>query len=102
MFAKQHDGDPGANDKNADPSLHAHLKTKISREGGMPRWLDVPSGPDARARAITDPTGRAELEIFRKVQRDIQRRHIARYHNGASRLEALAVETEPGILCLAR
>ncbi len=23
MFAKQHDGDPGANDKNADPSLHA-------------------------------------------------------------------------------
>ena len=52
-----------------DPALHAHLNTKLSREGGMPEWLDVPSGPEARARAIADPTERAELEIARKFSR---------------------------------
>jgi len=61
----------------SDPALHAHLNTKISREGGMPEWLDVPSGPEARARAITDPKERAELEVTRKVLRDLQRKHRA-------------------------
>jgi tetratricopeptide (TPR) repeat protein len=60
----------------ADPALHAHLKTKISREG-LPGWLDVPSGPEARARAIVDPTKRAELEIARRVLRDRTRKHRA-------------------------
>jgi tetratricopeptide (TPR) repeat protein len=62
----------------ADPALHAHLKTKITREGGLPGWLDLPSGPEARIRAITNPEDRAELETFRKIQRQIQRRHVAR------------------------
>lgn len=63
--------------KWADPSLHAHLKTKITREGGIPAWLDVPSGPDARIRAIPDPTERAELAIARKVSRNRMRKHRA-------------------------
>ncbi|WP_426424152.1 hypothetical protein [Bradyrhizobium genosp. A] len=61
----------------ADPSLHAHLKTKISRQG-LPVWLDLPSGPEGRARAITDPAKRAELEIVRKVLRDRTRKHRAK------------------------
>jgi tetratricopeptide (TPR) repeat protein len=60
----------------ADPSLYAHLRTKISREG-LPEWLDVPSGPEARARAIIDPAERAELEITRRVLRDRTRKHRA-------------------------
>ncbi len=63
--------------KWADPSLHRHLKTKITREGGMPVWIDCPSGPDARMRAITDPIERAELAIVRKVSRNKMRKYRA-------------------------
>jgi tetratricopeptide (TPR) repeat protein len=63
--------------RTADPPFYAHLNSKISKEG-MPEWLDVPSGPEARARAITDPTERVELEIARKVQRARQRKHVGR------------------------
>lgn len=62
---------------SADPSLHAHLKKKISLEG-MPEWLDVPSGPDARKRAITDPNERAKLEMAREYLRERQREHVQR------------------------
>lgn len=62
----------------ADPALHAALNVKMTKEGGMPEWLDVPTGAEARLRAITDPTERLELELFRKRQRRIQREHAAR------------------------
>jgi hypothetical protein len=61
----------------ADPSLHAHLNRKISIEG-LPQWLDLPTGPEARARAITDPVERAELDIVRKHQRRKWHEHVRR------------------------
>jgi hypothetical protein len=61
----------------ADEPLYAHLNKKISLEG-MPGWLDVPSGPEARARAITDPIERTKLEGVREFFRDQKRRTRSR------------------------
>jgi hypothetical protein len=57
----------------ADKSLSAHLRKKISVEG-MPEWLDVPTGAEARLRAITDPVERSKLEIIREFLRDQKRK----------------------------
>jgi len=56
----------------ADPSLHTHLTRKISLEG-MPEWLDVPTGPEARLRAIADPVERMKREAVREYKRDEKR-----------------------------
>jgi hypothetical protein len=61
----------------ADEALYAHLNKKISLEG-MPGWLDVPSGPEARARAITDPIERTKLEGVREFFRDQKRKTRSR------------------------
>jgi tetratricopeptide (TPR) repeat protein len=61
----------------ADESLHKHLTRKISIEG-LPEFLDVPTGAEARLRNISDASERSELEVARKVQRHRQRRHVAR------------------------
>jgi tetratricopeptide (TPR) repeat protein len=54
---------------SADKSLAAHLRKKISMEG-MPKWLDVPTGAEARLRATTDAMQRGMIlgvrEFFRK------------------------------------
>ncbi len=54
---------------SADKSLAAHLRKKISVEG-MPKWLDVPTGAEARLRATTDAMQRGMIlgvrEFFRK------------------------------------
>jgi tetratricopeptide (TPR) repeat protein len=63
--------------KSADAALYANLIRKISLEG-LPKWLDLPTGPEARARAITDPVERAELEIVRKHQRRKWHEHVQR------------------------
>jgi tetratricopeptide (TPR) repeat protein len=62
----------------ADPGLHAHLNIKINREGGLPAWLDVPSGPEAKLRSIADPVKRAKLEGVREFFRDQKRRTRSR------------------------
>ncbi len=53
----------------ADSSLNTKLARKISVEG-LPEWLDLPTGAEARARAITDPVKRNKLEIVREYERD--------------------------------
>src|SRR5258708_1941363 len=54
---------------SADKSLAAHLRKKISVEG-MPKWLDVPTGAEAKLRATTDAMRRGMIlgvrEFFRK------------------------------------
>jgi len=60
----------------ADPSLSAHLYKKISVDG-LPGWLDLPTGAEARARSIADPKERAELEIARKIIRKRTAKHRA-------------------------
>lgn len=57
----------------ADPSLAAHLNRKISVEG-LPGWLDLPTGAEARLRAIRDPVERAKAEGVREFHREKQKR----------------------------
>jgi len=61
----------------ADPSLSSHLYKKISVEG-LPGWLDLPTGPEARMRSIADPTERTKLEGVREFLRDQKRRTRSR------------------------
>jgi tetratricopeptide (TPR) repeat protein len=67
--------------KSADSALYVNLIRKISLEG-LPEWLDLPTGSEARARAITDPAERAELEIVRKHQRRRWHEHVQRKGQG--------------------
>jgi hypothetical protein len=57
----------------ADPSLHTNLTRKISLEG-LPGWLDLPTGSEAKLRSITDPIKRAKLEGVREFLRDQKRK----------------------------
>ncbi|WP_139017288.1 hypothetical protein [Bradyrhizobium sp. STM 3809] len=60
----------------ADPGLYSALNVKISKTPeGLPQWLDVPTGAEARMRAIKDPSDREKLKITRSVMRDLKRKY---------------------------
>jgi len=52
--------------KDADPLLYNAFAKSISRKGGLPDWLDVPSETDARLRKITDPQERDNFKVVRE------------------------------------
>ena len=62
--------------KIADPALYAAFAKRVSREGGRPQWLDVPSEPEANLRNDTDPEMRAQRLAVRNYVRG--RRRVAR------------------------
>jgi hypothetical protein len=53
----------------ADPLLHRAFRMCVSRNGGLPDWLDVPSEPDANLRKVTDPQQRQKLLASRELSR---------------------------------
>jgi hypothetical protein len=58
---------------DADKPLHRHLQKKISiakKRGRMPVAWDVPTGPEARMRAITDPEKLAAVKAVREFLRE--------------------------------
>ncbi|GLR86530.1 hypothetical protein GCM10007857_32410 [Bradyrhizobium iriomotense] len=56
----------------ADSSLHIQITRKISLEG-LPAWLDLPTGSEAKLRSITDPIERTKMEVVREFLRDQKR-----------------------------
>jgi hypothetical protein len=64
-----------------DDSLHAHLKRKISLEG-LPSWLDLPTGAQARLRAITDPLERIKLQGRREYNQRLGEQFRKRHRLG--------------------
>jgi tetratricopeptide (TPR) repeat protein len=56
----------------ADPSLNTHVTRKISLEG-LPPWLDLPTGSEAKLRSIADPAERTKLEVVREFFRGQKR-----------------------------
>jgi hypothetical protein len=55
--------------KAADPLLHKSFGACVSRQSGLPDWLDVPSRCDAKLRKITDPQERNKLLVGRELSR---------------------------------
>jgi hypothetical protein len=56
----------------ADPDLHNYFKKRRSQVG-LPKGLDIPTGADARLRAMPDPVEREKLKIVREHQRNKMR-----------------------------
>lgn len=59
--------------KLADPDLYIAFAKRVSREGGRPAWLDVPSVPEANLRNETDPVRRAQRLAVRSYVTDRRR-----------------------------
>jgi uncharacterized protein affecting Mg2+/Co2+ transport len=64
-----------------DDSLAKHLNRKISMEG-LPPWLDLPTGAEAKLRAINDPIERGKVLGVREFFREQKQRY--RGHKAAA------------------
>ncbi|MGA7787953.1 MAG: hypothetical protein WCA56_07285 [Xanthobacteraceae bacterium] len=51
-------------------SLYDAFAKRVSREGGLPEWLDVPTEAEAELRNTPDPIKRAKILTLRRLARD--------------------------------